>query len=50
MQKITTEEIRLLAEYIHAISGISLNQRKAYLFETRLGPLLTEEGLSSFAE
>ncbi len=50
MQKITAEEIHQLAGYIRSISGISLNQSKAYLFETRLGPLLAREGLSSYGE
>ena len=50
MQKISAGEVQLLAGYIRDISGIALNQSKAYLFETRLGPLLAEEGLSSYSE
>jgi len=50
MIKITPDEIKLLSKYIYDISGISLDQTKTYLFETRLGPLLEEEGLSSYSE
>ena len=42
MKKITCEEIKLVSEYIYQISGISLNQAKAYLIETRLGLLLEQ--------
>jgi chemotaxis protein methyltransferase CheR len=50
MIKITPDEVKLLSKYIYDISGISLDQTKTYLFETRLGPLLEEEGLASYAE
>jgi chemotaxis protein methyltransferase CheR len=50
MQKISANEIQVLAGYIRDLSGIALNQSKAYLFETRLGPLLAEEGLLSYTE
>ncbi len=50
MIKITPDEIKLLSKYIYDISGISLDQTKTYLFETRLGPLLEEDGLASYAE
>jgi len=50
MIKITPDEFKLIANYIHSISGIYYNQEKAYLFETRLGPLLEEIGLSSYKE
>ena len=50
MIKIAPDELKIVAKYIHDISGISYDQRKAYLFETRLGPLLEEEGLSSYIE
>ena len=49
MIKITPDEVKLLSKYIYDISGISLDQTKTYLFETRLGPLLEEEGLASYA-
>ncbi len=50
MIKITLDEVKLLSKYIYDISGISLDQTKTYLFETRLDPLLEEEGLASYAE
>ncbi len=50
MKKITPEEIKLLAKYIHNISGIFYDEKKAYLFETRLGPLLEKHTLSSYSE
>ncbi len=50
MTKITPEEVALLSEYIYRITGINLDQKKAYLFESRLGPLAGEQGLSSYSE
>ena len=50
MIKITPEEIKLLSGYIHKISGIYYDQKKSYLFESRLGPLLEEMGLSSYSQ
>jgi len=50
MQKITPEEVKLISGYIYGVSGISLDQSKAYLFETRLGTLLEELNCSSFRE
>ncbi|MBU4262520.1 MAG: protein-glutamate O-methyltransferase CheR [Proteobacteria bacterium] len=50
MISITPEEVKLFAEFIHARSGIVLNSTKAYLLESRLGPLLDEYGAKSFAE
>ena len=50
MKKIAPEEIKLLAQYIHNISGIFYDQKKAYLFETRLGPILEKHALSSYSE
>nr|MBC8362536.1 protein-glutamate O-methyltransferase CheR [Candidatus Desulfatibia profunda] len=48
MTKITPDEVKFIAQYICNISGISLDQSKAYLFETRLGGILQEFGCSSF--
>jgi len=48
--KITPEEVKLLAQYIYNISGIYLDQSKAYLLETRLKGLLEQEGLSNYRE
>ncbi len=50
MKKITPEEIRQLSRYIYDVSGIALDQSKAYLFETRLGPLVEAHGLADYAE
>ncbi len=50
MKKITPEEVKLISGYIHGVSGISLDQSKAYLFETRLGTLLEELNCSSFRD
>jgi len=47
---IQADEIKVLSQYIHSLSGISLDAGKAYLFESRLGPLLRETGLSSYSE
>jgi chemotaxis protein methyltransferase CheR len=47
--RITSEEIALLSKYIYAITGIDLDQKKAYLFESRLGPLAGEQGFSSYS-
>jgi len=50
MIKIKPEELTLLAQYIHNISGIFYDQKKAYLFESRLGPIVEESGLSNYTE
>ncbi len=50
MKKITPEEVKLISGYIHGVSGISLDQSKAYLFETRLGTLIEELNCSSFRD
>ncbi len=50
MPKITSEEIRLFSKYVYDISGISLDHSKAYLLETRFGPLLQEMDCASFSE
>ena len=50
MTKITPDEIKILAKYIYDISGISLDESKTYLFETRLGPLVEKHGFSSYTE
>lgn len=50
MKKITPEEIKLLSQYIYEISGIFLDEKKSYLLETRLRPLIDDEGFSSFME
>ncbi|MBW2107458.1 MAG: protein-glutamate O-methyltransferase CheR [Deltaproteobacteria bacterium] len=50
MEKIKPEEFEVLTKYIHDISGILLDQSKAYLLETRLGSIAEELGCSSYKE
>ena len=50
MEKIKPEEMKFVSHYIHQISGISLEDSKAYLIETRLNGLLDEFGCSSYQE
>ncbi len=50
MTKITPNEIKVLSKYINDISGISLDEKKAYLIETRLKIILEKEGISSYLE
>lgn len=50
MLKITAEELKVIAQYIHDISGIYLDQSKSYLFETRLSSIAEELGCTSYRE
>lgn len=50
MISITPKELELYAEFIHAATGIVLNSSKAYLLESRLGPLLEESGAKSYSD
>jgi chemotaxis protein methyltransferase CheR len=50
MIKITPSELNLIAQYIHEISGIYLDQSKSYLFETRLGSIAEAHGCKSYQE
>lgn len=50
MLKITPDELKLVAQYIHDISGIYLDQSKSYLFETRLGTIASEHGCNNYKE
>jgi len=50
MLKITSDELKLVAQYIHDISGIYLDQSKSYLFETRLGSIAAEHGCNTYKE
>jgi chemotaxis protein methyltransferase CheR len=50
MVKILPEEFKTLSNYILAISGIYLDESKAYLIETRLAGLLKDLGCASFSE
>lgn len=47
---IKPEEVRQLGGFIHQLTGLYLDQRKSYLFEYRLSPLLEELGLSNYRE
>jgi chemotaxis protein methyltransferase CheR len=50
MIKITPEELQVFSKYIYELTGIVLNEQKAYLFETRLGPLMRELSCGTFSE
>jgi chemotaxis protein methyltransferase CheR len=50
MIKITPDEVKIITDYIHDISGIILDQSKTYLLETRLGGIVAENGCSSYSE
>ena len=50
MIKITPDEIKLISNYIYDISGIFLDEKKAYLIETRLKMVIENEGVSSYLE
>ncbi len=47
---ITRDELTVWSRYVHEISGISLDESKGYLLETRLGGLLRDTGAASFSE
>ncbi len=46
---VTPLELPLVSAYVHELSGIVIEPSKAYLVESRLGPLLGQLGLSSYA-
>jgi chemotaxis protein methyltransferase CheR len=50
MIKITPDELKLIINYIKNISGINLDESKAYLIESKLGPLVEELGCRSYSE
>ena len=50
MATITPEEIRIISKYIHTLTGIVIEEKKAYLIESRLGGLLKREGCTSYTE
>lgn len=50
MIKITPDEIKVISNYIYDISGIFLDEKKAYLIETRLKMIIENEGVSSYLE
>ncbi len=50
MIKINPAELKLVAQYIHEITGIYLDQSKSYLFETRLSSVAEAHGCKSYQE
>lgn len=48
--KITPDEFKAFSKYVLDISGIALEPGKEYLLETRLHPLITRLGVSSYNE
>ena len=50
MIKITPSELKLISQYIQEISGIYLDQSKAYLFETRLNSVAEKNGCKTYQE
>jgi chemotaxis protein methyltransferase CheR len=50
MIKIAPAELKLISQYIQSITGIYLDQSKAYLFETRLGTIAETYGCKSYQE
>ncbi len=50
MKKITAMEIEILVRYIDEISGIQLDQKKGYLLENRLQPLMLSYGTTTYME
>jgi chemotaxis protein methyltransferase CheR len=50
MIKVTADDIKSISKYILDISGINLDESKAYLVETRLSGLIKEYGCSSYRE
>ena len=50
MIKIAPNELKTISQYIHEISGIYLDQTKAYLFETRLSSIAEGLGCSSYLD
>ena len=50
MIKIAPDEIKIISQYVYNISGIALDEKKAYLLETRLSSLAEELGCKSFIE
>ena len=50
MIKETTNDIKVISKYILDISGINLDESKAYLIKTRLGDLIKEYECSSYRE
>jgi chemotaxis protein methyltransferase CheR len=50
MSAITRDELAAWSRYIYEICGVSLDESKGYLIETRLGGLVRESGVASLSE
>jgi chemotaxis protein methyltransferase CheR len=50
MIKVTTDDLKIICKYILDITGIELDESKAYLVETRLGGLAEEYQFASYRE
>lgn len=50
MSSISADEIKVLSQYIYAISGVALDASKAYLLETRFKHLLGKYGCGSYMD
>jgi len=48
MRKISPGELKIFIPYVNKITGIVLDQSKAYLVESRIGPLLDTLGCESY--
>ena len=48
--KITPDEFKVFAQYIHKVCGITLGLDKAYLIDTRLGNLVKDNNCDNFSE
>ena len=47
---VSLDELRVWSRYIYSITGISLDDSKGYLVETRLAGLMRETGSASYSE
>ena len=50
MKKISPGELKIFIPYVHSLTGIVLDQSKAYLIESRLGPLLDTLACDSYSQ
>ncbi|MEA3286991.1 MAG: protein-glutamate O-methyltransferase CheR [Candidatus Marinimicrobia bacterium] len=50
MKKISPGEIKIFIPYVNKLTGIVLDQSKAYLIESRLGPLVDSIGCDTYSQ
>ncbi len=50
MKKISTGELKIFIPYVNKLTGIVLDHSKAYLIESRLGPLLDTLGCDTYSQ